>query len=255
MSDQRKYLLGLSILVCFLFGNVGANADTLYVSEYSAQAIDKVDSSGSSSIFASMPLASGLAFDGSGNLYAEGGNGAEWWIRKYGPSGGNGTFFASVDSPPTGLAIDSSGNLFVAAGNNIEKFDASGNESLFASSLALAPSSFATGLAFDSGGNLYASWGGMILKFDPSGNRSTFASGLHTSSGLAFDSIGNLYVAIPDNGLGLALIDKFDSNGTKSTFVSGGYLNNPQGIVGPRLPLWVELFACRACHTTCSDNA
>ena len=101
--------------------------------------IDKFDSSGNGTIFASglgACVGVDLAFDKSGNLYASelyNGNGA---IEKF-DSSGNGAIFASGLSVPVGLAFDSSGNLYAAEifDGTIGKFDSSGNRSTFASGL------------------------------------------------------------------------------------------------------------------------
>src|SRR5256885_13599971 len=95
-------------------------AQTFYVST-GTDAIDKIDSNGSVSLFAAMPASSspqGLTFDSGGNLYAVAYNTDQ--ISKITPCGVV-SFFATPPntSGNTGLAIDGSGNFHAA--NNSSK--------------------------------------------------------------------------------------------------------------------------------------
>ena len=193
-------------------------ADNIYVSCFGYGIVQKFNSSGTGTTFASgMDSPEGLAFDKSGNLYvAIAGSGT---IKKFNSSG-SGTTFASGLGEPAGLAFDSSGNLYVsdyAEGLNgtIYKFNSSGSRFTFASGLTGG----VWGLTCDSSGNLSGTGNGAIYKFNSSGSRSTFASGsdLYGASGLAFDSSSNLYVTCWQNGT----IEKFNSSGNRTTFASG----------------------------------
>jgi sugar lactone lactonase YvrE len=220
-NPLHTVLFAVTVLV--LLASAIAHADYIYVSchNQSSGTIEKFDSSGNRSTFASdLNRPQGLAFNSSGNLYAaDSGYGT---IEKFDSSGNISTFASGLDTP-LGLAFDSSSNLYVACFpsgvGTIEKFDSSGNRSTFASGLG-GPQ----GLAFDSSGNLYVATSSTIEKFDSSGNGSIFASGLGSPQGLAFDSSGNLYVASFYD----STIEKFDSSGNGSLFASG--LSRPLGL-------------------------
>ena len=194
---------------------------------FSGGSIDKIDSSGHLTIFASgLAVPDGLAFDSSGNLYAA--MNETGTIMKYDPSG-QGTVFASGLSFPYKMAFDNSGNLYVAdAGeNSIMKFDPDGNESVFVSGIT-----YPRGVALDSNGNVYVSDNNRhIWKFDPSGHGSLFATDLFAPMGLAFDSSGNLYLA----SSGDSTIVKFDPSGQQSVFANSG-LDSPQAVAVRSIP-------------------
>jgi hypothetical protein len=188
---MKKLITICVAAVLVLLTSVIAHADYIYVSCYGT--IEKFDSSGNRSTFASGLYSRGLAFDSSGNLYAAD-NGINT-IDKFDSSGNRSTFasFSTMDGG-IGLAFDSSGNLYATdyGYGTIEKFDSSGNRSTFASGL------YSMGLAFDSSGNLYAAEYdyGTIEKFDSSGNRSIFASGLNSPMFVAVQPIPEPATAI-----------------------------------------------------------
>ena len=135
----------------------GAVSFPMYVSSGTQSTIIQVNSAGVVSPFASLPANSiphGVAFDGSGNLYAADANTDQ--ISKV-TSGGAVSLFADlpVSSSPFGLAFDSGGDLYVAESTllQIVKITSGGAVSLFAT---LSANSVPQGLAFDAGGNLYA---------------------------------------------------------------------------------------------------
>jgi hypothetical protein len=198
--------------------------DNIYVSCFPSGTIEKFDSNGNRSTFASgLNGPSGLAFDSSGNLYA-----ANYWngiIEKFDSSGKRSTFVSGLNTPQA-LAFDRNGNLYVSmySSGTIEKFDSSGKGSIWASGL-FQP----VGLAFNNSDNLYAPTRSsgpdkIILKFDSRGNASVFASAPNGPTSIGFDSSGNLYVATYYGGT----IEKFDSSGNRSTFAQG--LNKPVGL-------------------------
>src|ERR1043166_2191837 len=148
----RELYFGFVSLVCLYFSSGFAHADTIYVSNSGNGTIEKFDSNGNGSLFASnLATPTGVALGSSGNLYvATGGN-----IVRF-DSNGNPSVFANIGvAVPYGLAFDSSDNLYVANrwNNTIEKIDTNGNSSVFASSGLNVP----FGLAFDGSGNLYVS--------------------------------------------------------------------------------------------------
>jgi sugar lactone lactonase YvrE len=234
-----KRILGVASKGFVLFFSVYlynpiAFADTLYVSTFDVNTIDKLDSVGNVSTFATaasgLNYPGGLAFDTSGNLYVGntgGGLQGTDTIEKF-DSSGNGSIFTSTGlSYPTGLAFDGSGNLYVSnIGNNtIEKFDSSGTGSVFATAASGLDSP--EGLAFDGSGNLYvANYSNTILKFDTNGVVTVFASsGLSNPRGLAFYG-GNLYAANAGNNT----IEEFNSSGQGSIFTSTNLLRFPVGL-------------------------
>jgi len=173
-------------------------------------------------------FASGLAVDGSGNVFVTGGApNFTTTIFKFTP-GGTRSVFGTLAGQVLGLAFDSAGNLFAADASDqtIVKFTPGGASSIFAGPSAFTSNSEPTGLAFNSAGNLFVSTESnnlepdSILEFTPGGIGSTFATGLTNPRGLAFDSSGNLYVSeigVPAPGD----ILKFTPGGTESTFASG----------------------------------
>jgi len=135
-------------------------------------AIVKLATDGTLSVFASGVAGSGLAFDAAGNLFA-----SDYFsntVLKYAPDG-TVTTFASGFSHPTGLAFDAEGNLFVAdlVALIIYKITPDGIKTEFATNLSQP-----LGLAFDEEGNLFVADYPRILKIAPDGTRTVFASGL-----------------------------------------------------------------------------
>jgi sugar lactone lactonase YvrE len=204
----------------FLADPPAVRAQTFDVSSGS-QSIDRVSSTGTVSLFATLPANSGpegLAVDSSGNLYV-----ADFNTNQISETGGGGVgLFATLpaNSRPVGLAFDISGNLYAADSgtNQISKITSGGVVSLFAT---LPANSSPVGLAFGGGGNLYAADAGtnQISKITSGGAVSTFAT-LPANSfpqGLAFDTSGNLYVA--DQSLNQ--ISKITFFGAVSTFATG----------------------------------
>ena len=189
----------------------------LYVANDSTATISKITSSGTATLFATVPGSSpvGLAFDASGNLYMADTN--HDWIDKIDPAG-TATLFAALPngSLPIGLAFDSSGNLYTANANTdeISKITSTGTVSHFAT---LPAGSSPFGLAFDRGGDLYVTEiAGRIDKIDAGGAVSPFVLLPGTPYALAFDSSGNLYASQAD----LGQISKITSAGVVSIFAS-----------------------------------
>ena len=182
---------------------------------------------------ASFASPSGVAVDGSGNVYvADTGNHR---IRKITP-GGNVTTLAGSGSighvdgqgseasfyEPTGVAVDESRNVYVADKGNarIRKITPSGNVTTLAGSGSrgygegqgtAASFAYPYGLAVDGVGNVYVADNGnnRIRKITPSGNVTTLAgsgsygstdgpgtsASFNSSTGVAVDGSGNVYVA------------------------------------------------------------
>jgi hypothetical protein len=170
----------------------------LYVANEGNNTIEKYDSLGNGSLFATLPAGTacfGVALDVSNTVYV-----ASFGFYVYkitNPGGVVSTFVSglSVLDEPYGLVFDNARNLFVANGLGgwIEKIDTQTNATRFAT-----PGHGPIGVTFDSAGNLYVGLSGpdQILKYDTLGNASTFVASLaHEPWGMVFDSSGNLYVA------------------------------------------------------------
>jgi len=205
---------------------------------------------------ASFYAPSGVAVDGSGNVYlADIGNKR---IRKITPSGnvttlagsgitgyadGQGT--GATFGAPLGVAVDSSGNVYVADHGNhrIRKITPSGNVTTLAGSGAAgytdgqgtgASFNFPAGVAVDANGNVYVGdfMNNRVRKITPSGNVTTlagsgtasYADGQGTAAsfnypaGVAVDSGGNVYVADHYNHR----IRKITPNGNVTTLAGSG---------------------------------
>ena len=230
-------------LTCFLLSNVRTRADTVYVTGYFNGSLGIIPSTGSPHTLTGFNGPSGLALDGSGNLYLS--NYGSATINKISnPSGVSPTIsvFASGLDCPVGLAFDTSGNLFVANNSTgaIDKIDPQGNKSLFAT-VPWQTSGWVLGLAFDQAGYLYVSTSGSsggpafggpgyILQFDNHSNVvSSFRSGIVAPVGLAIDTSGNLYATDAIGGT----IEKFitpSTHGLASPTVLTSGLSYPSGI-------------------------
>lgn len=230
-------------VTCFLLSNARTWADTVFVTGYANGSLGVIPSTGSPHTLTGFNGPSGLAFDGSGNLYLS--NYGSATINKISnPTGVSPTIsvFASSLDCPVGLAFDSSGNLFVANNSTgvIDKIDPQGNRSVFAT-ITWQTTGFLVGLAFDQAGYLYACTSGSsggpafggpgwILQYDSHGNLvSSFRSGTVAPIGLAFDKSGNLYATDAIGGT----IEKFvtpSTHGLASPTVLTSGLSYPGGI-------------------------
>jgi sugar lactone lactonase YvrE len=201
-------------------------ANTIYWSSASTVGASNLDGSGTASTFASVSnVATGLAFDTSGNLYVgDNAGGTNDKVDRVTPAGSVSPFVSSGLDEPSGLAFDAVGNLYIADYFEVDKAGPSGGT---ASGFGGSTNN-AQGLAIDAAGNLYVADEGnnRILKIPPAGGSgSTFATGLDEPTGLAFDAAGNLYVANYGNGD----ITKIPAGGGPgSTFATG--LDEPRGM-------------------------
>ena len=211
---------------------------------------------GAAATAAQLNWPTGVAVDGSGNLYIASRNNRR--IRKVDASSGNistvagnGTWGHSGDGAaataaqlvPAEVAVDGSGNLYIADADNhrIRKVDSSGNISTVAGGgtdvkAIAAQLNWPTGVAVDGSGNLYIAdqWNHRIRKVDSSGNISTVAGNgtggfsgdgaAATAAQLAFptdvevDGSGNLYIADSQNHR----IRKVDTAGVITTVAGSG---------------------------------
>jgi sugar lactone lactonase YvrE len=173
--------------------------------------IFKLTPDGKKSTFASGLQPEHLAFDRSGNLFVSDRDSHS--ILKLTPDGKKSTFAIGIKDP-VDLTFDDKSNLFVLDkdSNSIFKFTPDGKQSTFASGLTDP-----VDLAIDRGGNLFVSASnGTIFKFTPDGTKTTFFSKMGWPHAMAIDGAGNLFVGDMDNHL----ILKFTPDGEKSTFVT-----------------------------------
>ena len=203
---------------------------------------------------------SGVAVDGSGNVYlADKGNHK---IRKITSAGivttlagstvigsADGTGSAATFNGPTGLVVDTAGNVYVAdaLNNNIRKITSSGIVTTIAgngiagsfNAIGIAASfNDPSGITIDAAGNLYVADTGnnKIRKITAAGAVTTLAgsgtagsdNGTGTTAsfnypfGLTVDSTGNVYVADYWGNL----IRKITSAGVVSTFAGSGFIGS-----------------------------
>tara|TARA_R110002111_G_scaffold46192_9_gene83257 strand:+ start:378 stop:1145 length:768 start_codon:yes stop_codon:yes gene_type:complete len=148
-----------------------------YVANKTDSSLQKVDSSGSVSVFSSDPLLNepfDLAFDSNGILYASNTNTDQ--ILRFNSSG-QATVFASGLDIPLGMVFDDQDNLFVVNNGSasVAKIDPDGTVSGFASTGSMTRP---WDPALDNDGNLYvvSYWSTDILKLTPSGTPSVFTT-------------------------------------------------------------------------------
>ena len=167
-------------------------------------------------------VSTGIAFDGSGNLYVADYN--AYKVTKITPGLTQTTFISTLNSSPQQITFDTNGNLWIAGSgfsNEITKITASG----VATSYIAANTPY--GIAIDAAGNVYYSEAnsGDIKKRSTVGVTTTFATDFTTPNGLAFDPSGNLIVADKLDGA----IKKITPAGVVSTMISG--MSSPTNVV------------------------
>jgi DNA-binding beta-propeller fold protein YncE len=204
---------------------VGRADFVMYVSDPGTGDIDKVNSAGVVSIYATgFSNPQGLALDSSGNLYVA--NNGTGKILVVPPGGGSSSVFASLPGAPYGMAFDGSGNLLVAVGTTIYKVDSQGNATSF---FTASNGNNLRGLAIDSStGYIYAASilnGGSIFKISSTdGTSYSTVSGTsgYAPIGLAFSGT-NLFFTSGSNG-----VYKVTTSGPQE--VSGTNSASPYGL-------------------------
>jgi sugar lactone lactonase YvrE len=244
----------IRITVCceaIMLISIGAQAQNLFVSDYSSGNIYEFASDGTQSVFATgLTKPEGLAFNIEDDLFVASQTGGT--ITEITPSGVQSTFSSGLNSP-SGLAVHGSDDLYVASqtGNNITEITSIGTKSTFVTGLndpngiAFYNNNFfeadtgsgdiyeipvvgihtkitfasglssPVGLAFNSAGDLFVSAGNSIYEYT-GGTKSTFASGLDGPTAMTFNSAGDLLVGSTSGN-----IYEFAPDGTESTFATG----------------------------------
>ena len=224
------------------------SSGNVYVADYGNQLIRKITPGGVVSTFAGQAgvtgatnatgtaatfnYPSGVAVDGSGNLYVSDRDG--YLIRMITPGGvvstlagsgsagyANGTGTAAWFNLPSGIRLDGSGNLYVADSNNeririvtpggvVSNFAGSGGTGFTNGAASVATFNALNDVAVDSSGNVYATdsnnyvvrkitQGGVVSTYAGTGsagsaNGAGTAASFNTPAGVAVDSSGNVYV-------------------------------------------------------------
>lgn len=216
------------------------------------------DSEGAPAVQARLGFPSGLAVDGSGQVYIA--DSAGHLVRMVSPDGnihtiaGTGIAGSNGDGgaasaaqflSPSGVAIDGGGNVLVLDGDRVRRITSDGAINAFAGQSRLAgdggPASAGifsnpAGIAVDSSGNIYIADSGnnAVRMVDPYGSLSTIAGNgvsgrtgdggpasaatLNGPSAVAVDPAGNLYIADTFN----SVIRIVTPDGTINTFAGNG---------------------------------
>ena len=230
----------------------------LYIADSRNNSVRKVDSTGTittvagtgeygfggdggPAVLALLRSPSGVAVDGSGNLYIA--DRENLRIRKVDSTGtitivAGGTALEDQIGRPTSVAVDNAGNLYITESlyNRIFKVDSTGTITTVVGASAQARLRYPSGVAVDNAGNLYIADRNnhRILKIDSTGTITTFAgteergfggdggpavqAQLRYPTGVAVDGAGNLYIADQNNHR----IRKIDSTGTVTTVAGTG---------------------------------
>jgi hypothetical protein len=191
---------------------------------------------------------SGVAVDGSGNVYvADWGNSAVKEMPPGCPSASCTITLGGGFGTPSGVAVDGAGNVYVAdSGNNAVDEMPPGCASASCVTTLGGGFSYPEGVAVDGSGNVYvADWGNSAVKQMLSGCTSssydngnctitTLGGGFITPSSVAVDDSGNVYVADPGNSAVKEIppdCTAFSYNsGTCTITMLGGGLNQPSGV-------------------------
>jgi hypothetical protein len=168
----------------------------------------------------------GVAVDGSGNVYVVGGAEGVQQLEEWKGSSNIANDLSSTIDDPSGVAVDADGNVYIAVDYAVEEWNASSGT--LTTPVASRSLEYAISVAVDGGGNLYIGVESAIEEWNASSGTLTnlVSSGIDWASGLAVDGNGNLYIG----NWGSNTIEEWNaSSGTVTTLVSSG-LNYPMGV-------------------------
>lgn len=231
----------------FPLGAAFDSSGNFYVSDSNIDTILKFN--GTTSTFASVDDAAGIAFGPSGNLFVVG-SGTPGLVTVL--NGTTGTVVTTSDAggalmDPEGATRGPDGNIYVAGGDAKDVMEFNGTTGAFIKEFVAGGSGgllSARGVAFGPDGNLYVtSFGsGQVLEYN--GTTGAFigsfaqaigsCSGLSLPRGLTFGPDGNLYVSSFGSG------DVFEFNGATGACVSNFIPAGTGGLNGPTFVLFGE---------------
>jgi DNA-binding beta-propeller fold protein YncE len=185
---------------------------------------------GTQTVFATLAMPTGLAFDAKGNLFVASQNGNT--VTKFAPDGTPTAFLDKTKGVmgPQGLAFDKAGNLYVAnSDSKVREYDPTGK---LVQTIATDPSPF--GLTFDAKGNLFVA---TLLRdrideftFGKDGVKKTVFTTTKGNGpfGVAVDKAGNVDVS----NFSVNTVDVLNpATGKFSPFIDNtNGLNRPQGL-------------------------
>jgi len=219
-------------------------AGDVYVSDFNNDSVDEIPAGGGSetTLSQSQACATGLAVDGSGDVYsgsacyANGPDFSPGDVVEVPPGGWNDPqdFIGSGWLAPEGIALDTAGDVFVADSSNddvVEIAAGGGQQTTLDSDL-----SDPTGVAVDTSGDVYVADTGndRVVELtptvsstpaDPSYTTSVVATGLSSPEGVALDSQGDLFIA----NAGANDVVEVPAGGGSPSEILGG-LNQPSGL-------------------------
>jgi sugar lactone lactonase YvrE len=231
----------------FPLGAAFDSSGNFYVSDSNTDTVLKFN--GTTSIFASVDDAAGIAFAPTGNLFVVG-SGSPGLVTVL--NGTTGTVVTTSDAggalmDPEGATRGPDGNIYVAGGDAKDVMEFNGTTGAFIKEFVASGSgglASARGLVFGPDGNLYVTsfassqvleYNGTTGAFIGSFAQATGAcSGLSMPRGLTFGPDGNLYVSSYGSG------DVFEFNGSSGACVSNFVPEGTGGLDGPTFVLFGE---------------
>jgi hypothetical protein len=182
---------------------------------------------------------SGVAVDGSGNVYVMDTGNAR--LVKATPNS-SGYSMSTVTTGLSqggayGVAVDGAGNLYVGDSGNQRVLKEQPSPAGYIETTIASGFGYPSGIAVDGSGDVFVIANDSILEFTPSPSgyvQSTVVAEVPNAQGLAVDSIGNLYVAEQGYGLGNFAV-------YKETLTPNGYIQTALTVPGQRSSMSVAV--------------